>query len=148
MLRLQIFGEIRRSTKQYRDEAAKIARSETAIRGSGTEQVNAALDNRAITAEANFRQAIQNAEAVENAVYQNLGSPAEGINYNRLNGVPLNLHADIVRTSQEVLKARDVYLETHPEAAGQPRTAGAYRGRWFRKIRPGIAGTSCNRFAR
>jgi hypothetical protein len=100
---------------QYRDEAAKIQdqkqRSAEVVQSS----VNAALDNRAITAEANFRQAMENAQAIENAVYQKLGSPAEGINYNRLNGVPLNLHADIVRTSQEVLKARDVYLETHPE---------------------------------
>jgi len=31
-----------------------------------------------------------------------------------------NLHADIIRTGQEVLKARDVYLETHPEARDNP----------------------------
>jgi hypothetical protein len=82
--------------------------------------VNAARDNRALAAEANFRQAVKNAEAIENAVFQKLGSPAEGINYNRLNGVPLNMHADIIRTGQEVLKARDVYLETHPEARDNP----------------------------
>jgi hypothetical protein len=105
---------------QYRDEAAKIQDQKQRSAEVVQSGINAALDNRAITAEANFRQAVKNAEAVENAVYQKLGSPAEGINYNRLNGVPLNLHADIVRTSQEVLKARDVYLETHPEARDNP----------------------------
>ena len=34
--------------------------------------------------------------------------------------MPLNQHADIVRTSQELLKARDVYLETHPEQRDNP----------------------------
>ena len=34
--------------------------------------------------------------------------------------MPLNQHADIVRTSQELLKARDVYLETHPEQRNNP----------------------------
>ena len=79
--------------------------------------VNAALDNRAIAAEANYQQAIQNAQAVETAAFQNL---ERSLNYNRLNGLPLNQHADIIRTSQELLKARDVYLETHPEQRNNP----------------------------
>jgi hypothetical protein len=106
--------------QQYAEEASRLQAQKQRAGELVTAEVNAALDNRAITAEANFRQAVKNAEAIENAVYQKLGSPAEGINYNRLNGVPLNLHADIIRTSQEVLKARDVYLETHPDQRDNP----------------------------
>ena len=105
---------------QYRDEAARIEDQKQRSAEMVQSTVNAAIDNRAVTAEANFRQAIQNAQAVENAVYQQLGSPADGINYNRLNGVPLHLHADIVRTTQEVVKARDAYLATHPEERDNP----------------------------
>jgi hypothetical protein len=110
--------------QQYRDEAARIESQKQRSAEVVQSNVNATLDNRAIAAEANFQQAIKNAEAVENAVFQHLDAPPDGspkvINYNRLNGVPLNLHADIVRTGQEVLKARDVYLETHPEARDNP----------------------------
>jgi hypothetical protein len=105
---------------QYRDEAAKIQDQKQRSAEVVQSGINAALDNRAMAAEANFRQAVKNAEAVENAVFQKLGSPAEGINYNRLNGVPLNLHADIIRTGREVLKARDVYIETHPAERDNP----------------------------
>ncbi len=42
------------------------------------------------------------------------------INYNRLTGVPLYLEADLIRTSQLALKARDVYPETHPEERNNP----------------------------
>ena len=106
--------------QQYRDEKARIEDQKQRSAEVVQSGINAALDNRAIAAEANFRQAVQNAQAVENAVFQKLGSPAEGINYNRLNGVPLNLHADIIRTGQEVLKARDVYIETHPAERDNP----------------------------
>jgi hypothetical protein len=110
--------------QQYREEKARIEDQKQRSAAVVQSGINAELDNRAITAEANFRQAVKNAEAVENAVFQHLDAPPDGspkvINYNRLNGVPLNLHADIIRTGQEVLKARDVYLETHPEARDNP----------------------------
>jgi hypothetical protein len=107
--------------QQYREEKARIEDQKQRSADVVQSGINAALDNRAVTAEANFRQAVQNAQAVENAVFQHLDMPADGrLNYNRLNGVPLNLHADIIRTSQEVLKARDVYLETHPEQRDNP----------------------------
>jgi hypothetical protein len=110
--------------QQYRDEKARIEDQKQRSADVVQSGINAELDNRAITAEANFRQAVKNAEAVENAVFQHLDAPPDGsrkvINYNRLNGVPLNLHADIIRTGQEVLKARDVYLETHPDQRDNP----------------------------
>ena len=133
---------------QYRDEAAKIAAQKQRSAEVVQSSINAALDNRAITAEANLRQAIENTQAVENAVYQQLGSPADGINYNRLNGVPLNLHADIVRTSARSIKSKRRLPRDSSDRARKPGTAGAYRGRWFRKIRPGTTGANCYRFAR
>jgi hypothetical protein len=103
--------------QQYQDEATRIESQKQRSADVVQSNVNAALDNRAIAAEANYQQAIHNAQAVETAALQNL----EGsLNYNRLNGLPLNQHADIVRTSQEVLKARDIYLETHPEQRNNP----------------------------
>jgi hypothetical protein len=103
--------------QQYTAEANKIADQKHRSAEVVQSNVNAALDNRAIAAEANYQQAIHNAQAVETAALQNL----EGsLNYNRLNGLPLNQHADIIRTSQEVLKARDIYLETHPEQRNNP----------------------------
>jgi hypothetical protein len=103
--------------QQYRDEAARIESQKQRSAEVVQSNVNAALDNRAIAAEANYQQAIHNAQAAETAAFQNL----EGsLNYNRLNGLPLNQHADIIRTSQEVLKARDIYLETHPEQRDNP----------------------------
>ena len=103
--------------QQYRDEAARIESQKQRSAEVVQSNVNAALDNRAIAAEANYQQAIQNAQAVETAAFQNL---ERSLNYNRLNGLPLNQHADIIRTSQELLKARDVYLETHPEQRNNP----------------------------
>jgi hypothetical protein len=105
--------------QQYRDEAARIESQKQRSAEVVQSSVNAALDNRAIAAEANYQQAIHNAQAAETAALQNIDGP-NGLNYNRLNGLPLNQHADIVRTSQEVLKARDVYLETHPEQRNNP----------------------------
>jgi hypothetical protein len=105
--------------QQYRDEAARIESQKQRSAEVVQSNINAALDNRALSAEANYQQAIHNAQAVETAAFQNLEGP-KVFNYNHLNGLPLNQHADIVRTSQELLKARDVYLETHPEQRDNP----------------------------
>jgi hypothetical protein len=105
--------------QQYRDEAARIESQKQRSADVVESNINAALDNRAIAAEANYQQAIHNAQAAETAAFQNLEGP-KVFNYNHLNGLPLNQHADIVRTSQELLKARDVYLETHPEQRDNP----------------------------
>ena len=72
---------------------------------------------------ADFRQAVENAQAVEDAVFEHINASADGtkrINYNRLTGVPLHLEADLIRTSQLALKARDAYLDTHPEERNNP----------------------------
>jgi hypothetical protein len=110
--------------QQYIAEKARIEDQKQRSAEVVQTSVNAALDNRAITAEADYQQAIQNAQAVETAAFQHLDTPPDGspkvFNYNHLNGLPLNQHADIVRTSQELLKARDVYLETHPEQRDNP----------------------------
>jgi hypothetical protein len=109
---------------QYRDEAAKITdqkqRSAEVVQGT----INAARENEALKAEADWRQAVENATAVENAVMEYINAPADGspkrINYNRLTWVPLHLEGDLIRTSQLVLKARDAYLDTHPEERNNP----------------------------
>jgi hypothetical protein len=65
--------------------------------------IDAARANEALKAEADFRQAIRNAEAVETAVFEHINASPDGtkrINYNRLTGVPLDLEADLIRTSQ------------------------------------------------
>ena len=105
--------------QQYRDEAARIESQKQRSADVVESNINAALDNRAIAAEANYQQAIHNAQAVETAAFQNL-EPPKVFNYHHLSGLPLNQHADIIRTSQELLKARDVYLETHPEQRDNP----------------------------
>ena len=110
--------------QQYRDEAAKIAdqkqRSAEVVQGT----IDAALEARARNAEADFRQAVENAQAVEDAVFEHINASADGtpkrINYNRLTGVPLHLEADLIRTSQLALKARDAYLDTHPSERDNP----------------------------
>jgi len=110
--------------QQYRDEAARIAdqkqRSAEVVQAS----IDAARENEALKAEADFRQAVENGHAVENAVLEYINAPPEGgpkrINYNRLTGVPLHLEADLIRTSQLTLKARDAYLDTHPEERNSP----------------------------
>ena len=56
--------------QQYRDEAAKIEDQKQRSAEVVQSNINAALDNRAITAEANYQQAIQNAQAVETAAFQ------------------------------------------------------------------------------
>jgi hypothetical protein len=123
--------------QQYRDEAARIESQKQRSAEVVESGINAALDNRAIAAEANYQQAIQNAQAVETAALQNL----EGsLNYNRLNGLPLNQHADIIRTSQEVLKARDVYLETHPEQRDNPAHQAYIGEDGFVKFGPELQG--------
>jgi hypothetical protein len=74
--------------QQYLQEKAGLEyqkqRSAEVVQGT----INAARENEALKAEADFRQAVENARAVENAVYQKLGSPPEGINYNRLTVCP------------------------------------------------------------
>jgi hypothetical protein len=109
--------------QQYREEAAKIAdqkqRSAEVVQGT----INAARENEALKAEADFRQAVENGQAVENAVLEYINASPDGskrINYNRLTGVPLHLEGDLIRTSQITLKARDAYLETHPEERNNP----------------------------
>jgi hypothetical protein len=109
--------------QQYREEAAKIAdqkqRSAEVVQGT----INAARENEAQKAEADFRQAVENGHAVENAVLEYINASPDGskrINYNRLTGVPLHLEGDLIRTSQITLKARDAYLETHPEERNNP----------------------------
>jgi hypothetical protein len=130
--------------QQYRDEAARIESQKQRSAEVVQSNVNAALDNRAIAAEANYQQAIQNAQAVETAAFQNLDTPADGsskvFNYNHLNGLPLNQHADIVRTSQELLKARDVYLETHPEQRNNPAHQARIGEDGFVKFGPELQG--------
>jgi hypothetical protein len=125
--------------QQYREEKARIEsdkhRSSEVVQTS----LNAALDNRAIAAEANYQQAIQNAQAVERAAFQNLEEP-KVFNYHHLSGLPLNQHADIVRTSQELLKARDVYLETHPEQRDNPAHQARIGEDGFVKFGPELQG--------
>jgi hypothetical protein len=110
--------------QQYRDEAAKIQeqkqRSAEVVQGT----IDAARENEAQKAEADFRQASENLQAVENAVFKHIDAPADGspkrLNYNRLTGVPLNLEGDLIRTTQLALKARDAYLDTHPSERDNP----------------------------
>jgi hypothetical protein len=109
--------------QQYREEAAKIQdqqkRSSEVVQGS----INAARENEALKAEADFRQAVENGHAVENSVLEYINASPDGtkrINCNRLTGVPLHLEADLIRTSQITLKARDAYLDTHPEERNNP----------------------------
>jgi hypothetical protein len=109
--------------QQYRDEAARIAdqkqRSAEVVQAS----IDAARENEALKAEADFRQAVENGHAVENAVLEYINASPDGskrINYNRLTGVPLHLEGDLIRTSQITLKARDTYLDTHPEERNNP----------------------------
>jgi hypothetical protein len=109
--------------QQYRDEAAKIQdqkqRSAEVVQGT----IDAARQNEALKAEADFRQAVENGHAVENAVLEYINASPDGskrINYNRLTGVPLHLEGDLIRTSQITLKARDAYLDTHPEERNNP----------------------------
>ena len=109
--------------QQYRDEAAKIAdqkqRSAEVIQGS----IDAARANEALKAEADFKQAIENAKAVEEAVFEHINASPDGtkaINYNRLTGIPLHLEADLIRTSQLALKAKDAYIATHPDQRDNP----------------------------
>jgi DNA-nicking Smr family endonuclease len=109
--------------QQYRDEAAKIQdqqkRSAEVVQAS----IDAARQNDALKAEADFRQAVENGHAVENAVLEYINASPDGskrINYNRLTGVPLHLEGDLIRTSQITLKARDAYLDTHPEERNNP----------------------------
>ena len=64
--------------QQYRDEAARIADQKQRSAEVVQSNVNAALDNRAIAAEANYQQAIQNAQAVETAAFQHLDTPPMG----------------------------------------------------------------------
>ena len=125
--------------QQYRDEAARIESQKQRSAEVVQSNINAALDNRAIAAEANYQQAIQNAQAVETAAFQNLEGP-KVFNYNHLNGLPLNQHADIVRTSQELLKARDVYLETHPEQRNNPAHQARIGEDGFVKFGPELQG--------
>jgi hypothetical protein len=125
--------------QQYRDEAARIADQKQRSAEVVQSNISAAIDNRAITAEANYQQAIQNAQAVETAAFQNLEGP-KVFNYNHLNGLPLNQHADIVRTSQELLKARDVYLETHPEQRNNPAHQARIGEDGFVKFGPELQG--------
>jgi hypothetical protein len=66
---------------------------------------------------------IQDQQKVENSVLEYINASPDGtkrINYNRLTGVPLHLEADLIRTSQITLKARDAYLDTHPEERNNP----------------------------
>jgi hypothetical protein len=125
--------------QQYRDEAARIESQKQRSAEVVQSNINAALDNRALAAEANYQQAIQNAQAVETAAFQNLDGP-KVFNYNHLNGLPLNQHADIVRTSQELLKARDVYLETHPEQRDNPAHQARIGEDGFVKFGPELQG--------
>ena len=125
--------------QQYRDEAARIESQKQRSADVVQSNINAALDNRAIAAEANYQQAIHNAQAVETAAFQNLEGP-KVFNYNHLNGLPLNQHADIVRTSQELLKARDVYLETHPEQRNNPAHQARIGEDGFVKFGPELQG--------
>jgi hypothetical protein len=125
--------------QQYRDESARIESQKQRSAEVVQSNINAALDNRAIAAEANYQQAIQNAQAVETAAFQNLEGP-KVFNYNHLNGLPLNQHADIVRTTQELLKARDVYLETHPEQRDNPAHQARIGEDGFVKFGPELQG--------
>jgi hypothetical protein len=110
--------------QQYIAEKARVEdqkqRSAEVVQGT----IDAARENMALKAEADFRQAVENATAVENAVFEHINAPADGgtkaINYNRLTGVPLHLEADLIRTSQLALKARDEYIATHPEQRDNP----------------------------
>jgi hypothetical protein len=130
--------------QQYRDEAARIESQKQRSAEVVQSNVNAALDNRALAAEANYQQAIQNAQAVETAAFEHLDTPPDGspkvFKYNHLNGLPLNQHADIVRTSQELLKARDVYLETHPEQRNNPAHQARIGEDGFVKFGPELQG--------
>jgi hypothetical protein len=109
--------------QQYREEKARIEdqkqRSAEVVQGT----IDAARQNDALKAEADFRQAVENGQAVENAVLEYINASPDGskrINYNRLTGVPLHLEGDLIRASQLTLKARDAYLETHPEERNNP----------------------------
>jgi hypothetical protein len=86
--------------------------------------IDAARENSAVKAEADFKQAIENARAVEEAVFEHINAPADGspkrLNYNRLTGIPLHLEADLIRTSQLALKAKDAYIATHPDQRDNP----------------------------
>jgi hypothetical protein len=109
--------------QQYREEKARIAdqkqRSAEVVQAS----IDAARENEALKAEADFKQAIENAKAVEEAVFEHINASPDGtkrINYNRLTGIPLHLEGELIRTSQLALKAKDAYLDTHPEERNNP----------------------------
>jgi hypothetical protein len=110
--------------QQYRDEAAKIADQKQRSAEMVQSTIDAARENSAVKAEADFKQAIENARAVEEAVFEHINAPADGspkrLNYNRLTGIPLHLEADLIRTSQLALKAKDAYIATHPDQRDNP----------------------------
>ena len=124
MLRLQTLN---RNRARYSNNTAR-KKPESKIRNSDPPKwykgtINAARENEALKAEADFRQAVENGHAVENAVLEYINASPDGskhINYNRLTGVPLHLEGDLIRTSQITLKARDAYLDTHPEERNNP----------------------------
>ena len=100
--------------QQYRDEAARIADQKQRSAEVVQSNINAALDNAAVRSEAEYNQAFKNLQtAQELAVRTSAANPRE-------TRLPLELHRQVVESTQEFLSAQSDYVRTHPDKASDP----------------------------
>jgi hypothetical protein len=100
--------------QQYTAEANKIADQKQRSAEVAQSNVNAALDNAAVRSEAEYNQAFKNLQtAQELAVRTSAANPRE-------TRLPLELHRQVVESTQEFLSAQSDYVRTHPDKASDP----------------------------
>src|SRR5579872_745266 len=100
--------------QQYRDEAAHIAdqkqRSAEVVQSS----LNAAVDNAAVRSEAEYNQAFKNLQTAQDlAMRTSAANPRD-------TKLPLEVHRQIVESTQKFLSAQRDYVSTHPDKASDP----------------------------
>ncbi len=100
--------------QQYRDEAAKIADQKQRSAELVQSNVNAALDNAAVRSEAEYNQAFKNLQAAQDlAMRTSAANPRE-------TKLPLELHRQVIESTQKFLSAQADYVSTHPDKASDP----------------------------
>jgi hypothetical protein len=99
---------------QFREEAAKIADQKQRSAEVVQTSVNAALDNAALRSEAEYNQAFKNLQTAEElAMRTSVANPRES-------RLPLELHRQVVESTQKFLSAQADYVRTHPDKASDP----------------------------
>jgi hypothetical protein len=99
---------------QYRDEANKIQDQKQRAAEVVQSGINAALDNAALRSEAEYNQAFKNLQKAEElAMRASAANPRE-------TRLPLELHRQVVESTQKFLSAQSDYVSTHPDKASDP----------------------------